>query len=339
MLTDLAIRTVPAPTKGVKRYWDKDGLCLQVSQGGAKTFYFVHGADRRFLKLGRYPVISLSQARERVRSIVAKQTLGIEDETSKVTVQDAIDRYATTHCDVKNKPRTAQETKRLLTYLAPIARRPITAVKTGEVLNIVDNASQSMSERRHVFVASRGFFRWATRQRLIKSSPLQDLQPPGVVTQRDRLLTDEEMKRIYNAAVELGHPYGFICLIAIHTGMRRGEVGGLRVELHHVGDDHAAAVAHQEQARACLTEPHQRQPASDPESLRVPFSVIGRHTVLHMERRQGSAGCALRCRELRRSRFPTVSLDDDGEAESADRCHGSDPQSRERIALADPARL
>ena len=25
-----------------------------------------------------------------------------------------------------------------------------------------------------------------------------------------------------------GNPYGFICLIAIHTGMRRGEVGGLK---------------------------------------------------------------------------------------------------------------
>ena len=53
MLTDLGIRKLAAPTKGVKRYWDMDGLCLQVSQGGAKTFYFVHGNDRRFLKLGR----------------------------------------------------------------------------------------------------------------------------------------------------------------------------------------------------------------------------------------------------------------------------------------------
>ena len=131
MLTDLTIRTLPAPAKGVKRYWDKDGLCLQVSQGGAKTFYFVHGSDRQFLKLGRYPVLSLSKARENVRSIIAKQTLGIEEEISKVTVQDAIDRFSTTHCDVRNKPRTAQETKRLLKYLAPIARRPITAVKSS----------------------------------------------------------------------------------------------------------------------------------------------------------------------------------------------------------------
>ena len=67
MLTDLGIRTLAAPAKGVKRYWDKDGLCLQVSQGGTKTFYFVHGTDRQFLKIGRYPAISLSQARERVR--------------------------------------------------------------------------------------------------------------------------------------------------------------------------------------------------------------------------------------------------------------------------------
>ena len=35
------------------------------------------------------------------------------------------------------------------------------------------------------------------------------------------------MRRIYSAARNLAHPYGFICLIAIHTGMRRGEVGGL----------------------------------------------------------------------------------------------------------------
>ena len=228
MLTDLAIRTVAPPEKGVKRYWDKDGLCLQVSQGGAKTFYFVHGNDRQFLKLGRYPATSLSQARESVRTIIAKQTLGIEEEISRVTVQDAVDRFSATHCDVRNKPRTAQETKRLLRYLSPIAKRPITAVKTLEILNIVDRASASVSERRHVFVAARALFRWAVRQQLIKSSPLQDLQAPGNASQRDRVLSDDEMERIYKAALTLGYPYGLICRIAIHTGMRRGEVGGLK---------------------------------------------------------------------------------------------------------------
>src|SRR5438876_3072627 len=52
--------------------------------------------------------------------------------------------------------------------------------------------------------------------------------PPGPSASRNRVLSDEKMARIYKAAVELGYPYGYICLIAIHTGMRRGEVGALR---------------------------------------------------------------------------------------------------------------
>lgn len=229
MLTDLAIRSLPPPAKGLKRYWDKDGLCLQVSQGGTKTFYLVHGASRQFLKLGRYPTeLSLAKAREEVGKILAKQRLGIEDEISSVTVQDAIDRYVRTHCDVVNKPRTAQETRRLLKYLNPIAKRRLASVKTLELINIIDDASPSISERRHVFVAARAMLRWASRQRIIKMSPLQDVRAPGSPTQRDRVLSDAEMKRIYKAAIELGYPYGHICLIAIHTGMRRGEVGALK---------------------------------------------------------------------------------------------------------------
>ncbi len=228
MLTDLAIRTLLPPSKGVKRYWDRDGLCVQVSQGGTKTFYFVHGTERNFLMLGRYPILTLAEARTCVRKIIAKQTLGIEDETSKVIVQDAIDRFTATHCDLKNKPSTAQETKRLLKYLAPISRQPIGKVKTVELMNIVDNASTSVSTRRHVFVAARTFFRWAARQRIIKTSPLQDIQAPGLATARTRVLSDDEMARVYNAAIDLGYPYGYICLVAIHTGMRRGEVGALR---------------------------------------------------------------------------------------------------------------
>jgi integrase len=232
MLSDLFIRSVAPPQKGVKRYADKNGLYLQVSQGGTKTFYLLHGpaARRLYLKLGRYgppPNLSLAKAREQVRTIIAKKTLGIEDETSATTVQQAIDRFLAKHCDQKNKPRTAAETRRLLAYLEPLAKRRLVKVDTPAVIDIVDNASKSLAERRHVFATARTFLNWCCRESLIKSSPLQHLKAPGLVVSRDRMLTDKEMGRIYKAASELGHPYGFICLIAIHTGMRRGEVGGL----------------------------------------------------------------------------------------------------------------
>ena len=228
MLTDLTIKTLLAPEKGVKRYWDKDGLCLQVSQGGTKTFYYVHGEDRRFIKLGRYPrELSLADARKRVGTILARRALGAEEDISRLTVQEAIDQFTVSHCDVRNKLRTAYETKRLLTYLQPLAKKRITAISTRDLMREIDGASESMSERRHVFAAARALFRWAARERMIKVSPLQDIPAPGLVVSRDRVLLDREIAAIYNAAVELGHPYGYICLIAIHTGMRRGEAGGL----------------------------------------------------------------------------------------------------------------
>jgi integrase len=229
MLTDMAIRALPAPEKGVKRYWDKDGLCLQVSQGGTKTFYYVHGADRKFLKLGRYPKpLSLAAAREMVDKIIAKRTLGIEDETSRTTVKEAIDDFIGKHCEVKNKPRTVQDAKYLLAYLKPLEKRSVAKVTTSDVLDVIEKSSESVSTRRHIFVAARTFFRWLQRQRIIRASPLQDIAAPGNATSRDRVLTDDEMARIYKAAVKLGHPYGYICLIGTHTGMRRGEVGGLK---------------------------------------------------------------------------------------------------------------
>ena len=42
------------------------------------------------------------------------------------------------------------------------------------------------------------------------------------------LIVNERL-RIYNAAVELAYPFGYIVLICIHTGLRRREVGSLSV--------------------------------------------------------------------------------------------------------------
>ena len=132
MLTDLGIRTLPPPAKGVKRYWDKDGLCLQVSQGGAKTFYFVHGDDRRFVKLGRYPRdLSLAQARENVKSIIAQagawhRGRHVAGYRSRCDRSLRVRRTATS----RNKPRTAADTRYFLSYLAPMAKRRMTGVGT-----------------------------------------------------------------------------------------------------------------------------------------------------------------------------------------------------------------
>lgn len=56
-LTDLAIRNLKQPEKGQRDYRDDSipGFICRVSQAGSKTFYLMHGADRRRIALGKYP--------------------------------------------------------------------------------------------------------------------------------------------------------------------------------------------------------------------------------------------------------------------------------------------
>jgi Arm domain-containing DNA-binding protein len=53
------------------------GFMVRVSQDGSKTFLAFVGRKRRFVTIGWYGVISLSQARERAKNIPVGLQLGI----------------------------------------------------------------------------------------------------------------------------------------------------------------------------------------------------------------------------------------------------------------------
>ena len=64
-LTDVSVRALKPPTKGQRLYRDKTlrGFGVRVSQGGTKTFVVVYGFNRQFTTIGRYPTVSLKDAR------------------------------------------------------------------------------------------------------------------------------------------------------------------------------------------------------------------------------------------------------------------------------------
>jgi integrase len=63
---------------------------------------------------------------------------------------------------------------------------------------------------------------------IIQTNPLTDLPKPGEETRRDRVLSDEELIAVWNAAEQLGWPYEPAVQLLILTGARREEVGQLR---------------------------------------------------------------------------------------------------------------
>jgi Arm DNA-binding domain len=74
--TDVGLRSLTAPPKGQISYWDEKlpSFGCRISQGGTKTF--VLNRKNSFFTIGRFPTISLSQARTEAKRLLAEFTLG-----------------------------------------------------------------------------------------------------------------------------------------------------------------------------------------------------------------------------------------------------------------------
>lgn len=224
-LTDLSIRRLlPADTRPTY-YWDTHttGLGVRVTRT-AKAFVVLVGSGKR-TTIGRYPIISLGEARTEAKRILAEKTLGKRVAPS-LEFETIRERFLAA-CAEKNRPRTVADYTRLLRHF------PFKG-KIGNVLkhHVVERLDKikAPSERAHALVSIKIFFRWAERQGYVEASPcvsLKAAQPPG---QREHVLTDSELRRVWNKAAETPWPFGPIIQLLILTGQRRGEISLLRWE-------------------------------------------------------------------------------------------------------------
>jgi integrase len=72
------------------------------------------------------------------------------------------------------------------------------------------------------------FFNWCVRRDLIPNNPAKDLMTPGKPAERDRWLTDAEIRAFWSATGALDAKFCAMFRLLLLTGQRRGEVGGMR---------------------------------------------------------------------------------------------------------------
>jgi len=129
-LTDLSVRALKA-TERQLTYWDASlsGFGCRISPGGTKTFTLMYGPDRKRQTIGRYPTISLSDARCEAKRLLAARTLG-QLSAPSVTFSAAFSTYLETHCK-SIRPRTAYDYERLLRrhFLSSFAKQPLSEIQ------------------------------------------------------------------------------------------------------------------------------------------------------------------------------------------------------------------
>jgi integrase len=181
-------------------------------------------------------ILSAEQARDQAKKILAKVALDQDPATEKKRRASA-DKFTFAAMGEEFlmakegtvRPRTFTEAKRYLqgSYFKPLHTMSVDAITRRDVaarLLVIGRESGSVTAARARSVLS-GMYAWAMGQGLAETNPVVGTNRPKTSPPRDRVLTDQEVVAIWNAAGD--DEFGRIVKLLILTGQRRTEVGGM----------------------------------------------------------------------------------------------------------------
>lgn len=238
-------RTVDALQPGAATIllWDEDlkGFGLKVQPSGARSYvlqYRMGGREsptRRY-SIGRHgspwtPSTARAEA-ERLAILIAQGTdpADADKQRRREAVELAFSIYAdkfVTSCKGKGWRSLVERSLKL--HLKPaLGMKPIHLITRADITSALDRIPNAqMANRRNVFAVARRLCRWAVSRGDIKISPMEGMEVPPPVKPRDRWLSDDELRRIWNAAPGCHSSFFRIVRLLIVTGQRREEVSSL----------------------------------------------------------------------------------------------------------------
>ena len=227
------------------------GLRCRVMPSGECTFvllarYRRYGNPTR-RALGTYPALSLAAARDKAIAWKRQLAAGVdpaadeerrrrEEERKHQNSFAAVAEQFITHIH-RQKLRTAAMMTHDLhkTFVAEWGARAITQIQADDVKRIIRRAvDRGAKYQAHSdFTLIRRVFNWSlgTDDHGLQANPCDRLSPTDLIgarEQRDRVLSDNELRALWHAAEQMKYPHGAIYKLLVLTGLRLGEVCGAR---------------------------------------------------------------------------------------------------------------
>jgi integrase len=240
-LTAAAVERLKPPATGQIDYFDTayPALALRVTAKGVRSWvYFgrVRGRIKR-ATLGRYPDLSLAQARRKAGETADAMRQGVDPASAKRAAALAVpDSFAAVAAEWlkrdQAKNRSVDNVRSIMArYALPAwGDRVITTIGRRDVIELIDSVADRgfpiMAHRVHSHLHR--LFRWSVGRGILEINPMADLPRQGAAVRRDRVLDDAELALVWQAAVKTSWPFGPVVRLLILTAARRDEIGGLR---------------------------------------------------------------------------------------------------------------
>jgi integrase len=239
--------------------WDDElaGFGCKVFPSGRRSFvvrYRLRGNLKRYQPtIGKYGAKTVAQARAEARVMLNAVKLGQDPQAeanarraaeaaataqaSVLTLAGLVDHYvealrAGTAATKRLRGRQAsvgytEDTIRHLTRFATArGGQAADAVTQADVVRVLHDYLRQPSTHRRMHGAISRMYAWGRKQGLVTGKPADDIETTSPAS-RERVLTLEELARIWRAADGLEHVYRDAIHLMIVTGQRRAEVAGM----------------------------------------------------------------------------------------------------------------
>jgi integrase len=239
-LTTATVATIALPPGKTDHIeWDDElpGFGVRL-RGGARRWvvqYRVGGKQRRE-SLGDTRKVKLDDARKIARERFARVELGNDPVAERkaataaaLTLASTMERYLEAKRDVM-RPATYKAAQRYFgLHWKPLRDRSLATITRADVAvrlqELTKQHGRTSAARARDYLSA--MYTWAGREGLVEANPVAMTNDPAAgILPRDRVLSDDEVRTIWNACAD--DEFGRIVRLLLLTGCRREEIGGLR---------------------------------------------------------------------------------------------------------------
>jgi integrase len=217
--TELSIKKLKLPESGRKIFFDDSlpGFGLRVATK-TKSFVVLYGKGegRRYKTIGRYPDLSLADARREAKA----QMVNGSDVRGSARFPDVVDAFLA-GCENHNRPSTIRSYRHYLK--AYRSRKRVQDVKRGDIQDHLEQYKEKPSGYSHALTAFKIFFNWCLRKEKVDRNPVAGERSVAIPS-RERTLLPEEIRAIW--AYDFRH-FSTILKLCLITGQRRSEIAAI----------------------------------------------------------------------------------------------------------------
>lgn len=218
------------------------GLYLVVQPSGVKSWALRYrfGGKPAKLTLGRWPLMGLADARKAAADTQGRIEEGVNpaaerkrakadraeaELTERDKVKTLIEQFDRRHLSKLRDGRGTRQ--RLNIHVLPVwGEREIQSITRRDVIDLLDgivDAGTAVTANRIRTILSK-FFNWCASRDIIEVPPTLGVKAPVKEYKRDRVLTDDEIRWLWQATGETAYPFGPMARLLLLTGQRLREV-------------------------------------------------------------------------------------------------------------------